>query len=107
MKYSGLHLTCNCATDQSSKMRMCILCGVRRFQITYLLHERDLIAYSCEPKRASVYSIDLRWRIIWQKEVFDLNSREIAANLGVDSTMVWRTVKLFRETGDVQKKRCH
>ena len=78
-------------------MRMRILCGVRGF---YLLHERDLMAYSCEPKRASAYSVDLTWRIIWQKKVLDLNSREIAANLGT----VWRTVKLFKETGDVQKK---
>ena len=36
--------------------------------------------------------------------MLDLNNREIAANLGIDSTMVWRIVKLFRETGDVQKK---
>ena len=51
-----------------------------------------------------MYSVDLRWRMIWQKEVLGLNSRDIAANLGVDSTTVWRTVKLFRKTRDVQKK---
>ena len=62
------------------------------------------MACSYEPKRASAYSVDLRWRIIWQREVLGLNSSEIAANLGVDSTTVWRAVKLFRETGDVQKK---
>ena len=45
----------------------------------------------------------LRWRIIWQREVLGLKSNETAANLGVDCTTVWRTVKLFRETGDVQK----
>lgn len=42
--------------------------------------------------------------MIWQKEVLGLESSQVAANLGVDTTTVWRIVKLFRETGDVQKK---
>jgi len=62
------------------------------------------MAASYEPRRTSAYSEDLRWRIIWQREVLGLKSSEIAANLGVDCTTVWRTVKLFRETGDVQKQ---
>ena len=33
-----------------------------------------------------------------------MSNRDIAVNLGVDSTTVWRTVKLFRETGDVHQK---
>ena len=60
--------------------------------------------FSYEAKRASAYSADLRWRMIWQREVLGMTNRVIAANLGVDSTTVWRTVKLFRETGEVQPK---
>ena len=33
-----------------------------------------------------------------------MTNRKIAANLGVNTTTVWRTVKLFRETGDVQQR---
>ena len=33
-----------------------------------------------------------------------MTNREVAANLGVDTTTVWRTVKLFKETGTVQPK---
>jgi FixJ family two-component response regulator len=41
--------------------------------------------------------------MIWQREVLGLTNRAVAANLGVDSVTVtvWRTVKLFRETGDI------
>ena len=42
--------------------------------------------------------------MIWQKEALDLNYSEIAVNLGVDCTTVWRAVKMFRTTGDVKKK---
>ena len=60
--------------------------------------------FSYETKRASAYSVDLRWRMIWQREVLGMTNKDIAANLGFDSTTVWKTVKLFRDTGDVQPK---
>ena len=59
---------------------------------------------SYETKRASAYSADLRWRMIWQREVLGMTNREIAANLEDDTSTVWRTVKLLRETGDVQQR---
>ena len=62
------------------------------------------MASSYEPRRASAYSEDLRWRMIWQREVLGYQSSQIAVNLGVDCSTVWRTVKLFRETGDVHKR---
>ena len=59
---------------------------------------------TCEPKRCSAYSEDLRWRIIWQREVLDLKYEEIAKNLNVDASTVCRTVQLFHETGLVTKR---
>ena len=37
--------------------------------------------YSCEPSRSSAYSDDIRWRIVWQKEIMKLSDKEVAANL--------------------------
>ena len=59
---------------------------------------------SYEPKKTNAYSEDLRWRMIWQSETLGLKSSEVAVNLGVDRMTVWRTVTLFRNTGNVQKK---
>jgi transposase len=59
---------------------------------------------SCEPRRRSAYSPDLRWRMVWQTEVLGIRYKDVASHLNVDITTVWRTVKLFRQTGDVQKK---
>ena len=59
---------------------------------------------TCEPKRCSAYSEDLRWRMVWQREVLDLKYEEIAKNLNVDASTVCRTVQLFHETGFVTKR---
>ena len=59
---------------------------------------------SCEPHRTKAYSDDLRWRMVWQKEVLDYTYKDISLNLNVDLSTVWRVVKLFRETGSVSKK---
>ena len=59
---------------------------------------------TCEPKRTKAYSEDLRWRMVWQREVLGKNYQEIASNLNVDSSTVWRITKLFKEQGNVSKK---
>jgi len=59
---------------------------------------------SYEPKRATAYSEDLRWRMVWQREGLGMKCTDVAVNLGVDHTTVSRTVSLFRSTGGVQKK---
>ena len=62
------------------------------------------MSYSCEPKRKRAYSNDLRWRMVWQKEVLDYTYEKVARNLNVDVSTVWRIVKLFRDYGAVDKK---
>ena len=59
---------------------------------------------SYERKCTSAYSEDLRWRIVWQKEALGFSTEDVAANLGVDVTTVWRVAGRFEETGDVKKK---
>ena len=60
--------------------------------------------YSCEPSRTSAYNDDIRWRIVWQKEVMKLSDKEVATNLCIDPTTVHRISMLFRASGDVKKK---
>ena len=59
---------------------------------------------SCESKRTSAYSEDLRWRIVWQREVEKLSLKNIASNLSVDASTVYRIVNTFQTTGTVMKK---
>ena len=55
---------------------------------------------SCEAQRRSAYG----WRMVWQRVVLKYKYERVAANLNVDKATVWRIVKIFNETGDVNKK---
>lgn len=59
---------------------------------------------SCEPRRCSAYSEDLRWRMVYQREALRFTYVQIGKNLCVDTTTVWQTVDLFKRTGTVNKK---
>lgn len=59
---------------------------------------------SCESRRSSAYSEDLRWRIVWQREGLGYTYKQIATNLNVDASTVSRTLHLFRNSGSVCKK---
>ena len=59
---------------------------------------------SYEPRRTRPYSEDLRWRMIWQREVKGLKIKQVASNLGVDSATVSRVVSQFQLTGKVNNK---
>ena len=56
------------------------------------------------PGRTSRYSDDLRLRMIWQREALGLKLEIVANNLGVDPSAVSRVVRIFQDTGDVQKR---
>ena len=43
---------------------------------------------SAEPGRTKAYDDELRWRIVYQRYAMDLNYREIANNVNVDTSMV-------------------
>ena len=53
---------------------------------------------------SSAYSEDLTWRIVWQREAMNLSVREVAGNLCIDPSTVFRITTLFRTTGNVAKK---
>lgn len=59
---------------------------------------------SVEPGRTKAYSLDLRWRIVWQRIGKCLKYRDIAANLGVSLGTVANIIKLFETTGSVDPK---
>ena len=58
--------------------------------------------YSTEPCRTSPYSIDLRWKMVYQREIQGLTCREVAKNLNVDPSTVSRVVSRFGDTPNVE-----
>ena len=62
------------------------------------------MAHSCQPGRTKAYNEDLRWRMVWQREVLGLKLKEVAKNLCVDLSTVHRITKLFYNTGSVLKR---
>ena len=59
---------------------------------------------SCEPKRCSAYSDDLRWRMVWQREGLGYTYDDVAKNLCVDKSTVKRIVDRFKLSGNISKK---
>ena len=59
---------------------------------------------SCEPRRSSAYSEDLRWRIVWQSQALGHSREAIASSLNIDTSTVKRILSLFATSGDVSKK---
>ena len=75
----------------------------------YYAHARlaadDLeMAHSCQQGRTKAYNEDLRWRMVWQREVLGLKLKEVAKNLCVDLSTVHRITILFYNTGSVLKR---
>ena len=59
---------------------------------------------TCEQKRCSAYSEDLRWRVVWQRHALGNSTTAIANNLAIHRSTVIRTLELFQNTGSVTKK---
>ena len=62
-------------------------------------------AMSCEPLRGHAYGEDLRWRMIYQREMLGFTYKDIAKNLNVDASTVCRRVKQFQEETSVAAKK--
>lgn len=57
---------------------------------------------SCEPGRRAPYSVDLRYKIIWQRFAREQKLDTIAKNLCVSIGTVHNICKLFKQTGSVE-----
>ena len=58
-----------------------------------------------EPGRTRAYDEDLRWRMVWQRLINGYTIKEIARNLYVAESTVWRVVDRFERTGSVTPNR--
>ncbi len=59
-------------------------------------------AISAEPGGRKAYSVDIRWRIVYQRIGMNLKLQAIARNLNVSTATCYRICSLFKRTGDVQ-----
>ena len=56
---------------------------------------------SAEPARKKAYSIDLRWRIIYQRLGMELPFYKIAKNLNIATSTAHRIFKIFETDGEL------
>ena len=61
--------------------------------------------YSCEKQRSAAYSEDLHWRMVYQVVGLKKSYRQVALALNVDVSTVQRTLRLFAQTGCIQKRK--
>ena len=59
------------------------------------------MALSAEPCRKKAYSVDIRWRIVYQRIATNLPFASIAKNLNIAVSTAYRTYLLFERTGSV------
>ena len=59
------------------------------------------MALSVELCRKKAYSVDLRWRIVYQRIAINLPFTDVAKNLNVAISTAYRTYRLFERTGKV------
>ena len=60
---------------------------------------------SMEPCRSRAYDEDLKWRMVYQRKMLGLTYEQIANNLSVDVSTVWRNVRRFESEGNVQARK--
>ena len=64
------------------------------------------LSRSAEPGRKTAYSVDLRWRVIYQRLAKELFFEAIAQNLSISRSRACRFYALLEATGDVEPS-CH
>ena len=64
------------------------------------------MSMSAEPGRKKAYSIDLRWRIVYQRIGMNFTYERIGKNLNISMSTAHRTYKIFLTTGNVDPVLC-
>ena len=59
---------------------------------------------SIEPGRKTVYSTDIRWRIVWRRLGMEMKFKDIAKELHIAPSTAYRIYKQFKTTGDAELK---
>ena len=110
--YSGFQKTCkkqNNAKNPGSDVlshdhvmcqQLAIASARGKFKFEIILAKMS----SFERSRSSAYGEDLRWRMVWQCEAMGKPVEEVAYNLCVDKSTVYRVLQIFYQTGGVKKK---
>ena len=65
----------------------------------------EMAGLSAEPGRKAPYSIDLRWRVVWQRAGMQLPFRAIARGLNIAVGTVYNIWKRFVDTGDITPRK--
>ena len=60
---------------------------------------------SAEPGRKRAYSVDIRWRVVYQRIGMELHFHEIANRLNIATSTAHRIYQQFARTGDVEPAR--
>jgi len=76
------------------------LCNHEKAKIVFssLNDDQNILSFktsmaSLEPLQGKAYHKDLKWHMLHEQEMLGLNYQEIASNLIVHTSTVWRTVK--------------
>ena len=70
-------------------------CAVSNF------HREFEMAQSAEPYRKKAFSVDLHWRVVYQRIAINLLFNDIAKNLNIAASTAHQTYTLFERTGKV------
>ena len=73
--------------------KSCACALLHAYQISCSSDDLEM-AHSCQPGRTKAYNEDLRWRMVWQREVLGLKLKKVTNNLCVDLSTVHRITKL-------------
>ena len=61
----------------------------------------DFTMTSAEPSKTAAYSIDIGWRVVWQRIGMGLTYKEIAIRLQIAVSTAHRLFQRYESTGDV------
>ena len=88
------------------KLCACVYRGLREFKFS-TVRVPGKFKMSCEPGRKAAYSVDLRYRMVWQQVAMELPFK-IAKNLSVSIGTVHNICRRFESTGcvDTYKPDC-